>query len=334
MPDSIDAVKKDLSKWFHGMTSTSLDDWNGGIEDSPFFEDYARIGSYLSDPNQYRHALEQLHAEMEARLNRNLDEMFAAPLYPHWRNGFIQLLKSVYQKLDTRTRRMVDRGKVSMAQIAIAAFRNILTGPLEENERKNGFQVGTYGKKIDILIGSPTGLEFNTFLRKKQVFKDLSAGKEHGENSHRIQWYLISKLGTLANPVADIYASLPDWKTAKIGSRPFFLWEFLVDRDGVPSNAESIPFKTLHQSDFRAPSNVNRWLTDGRVPDLDLLTLVLSNRWERRTGEAADVYLARKMKLNWNDLLPEEQEEFSKAVVLKGQVPTATEHGKHRIFRR
>lgn len=70
----------------------------------------------------------------------------------------------------------------------------------------------------------------------------------------------------------------PPWKTAKIGPRPFFLWEFLVDRDGVPSNAAIIPFKTLEQSDFRAPSNLNRWLKDGNEPHLDLLTAVLSER--------------------------------------------------------
>jgi len=46
----------------------------------------------------------------------------------------------------------------------------------------------------------------------------------------------------------------------------------------VPSNAAIIPFKTLEQSDFRAPSNLNRWLKDGNEPHLDLLTAVLSER--------------------------------------------------------
>ena len=106
----------------------------------------------------------------------------------------------------------------------------------------------------------------------------MDGSKRVADDSERVQWYLITKLGTLNHAVADIYASLPPWKTAKIGPRPFFLWEFLVDRDGVPSNAAIIPFKTLEQSDFRAPSNLNRWLKDGNEPHLDLLTAVLSER--------------------------------------------------------
>lgn len=334
MPDSIETVKQDLVKWFHGIESSPfLEDWSHGIESSPFFEDYAKIGSYLSDPNQYRHGLEQLHADMQVRYDRQLNDLLDTNgLYPNWRRGFGQYLVGVYRDLNRGTRASVDRGKVSVEQVAILAFRKILTDSLKANELNNGFRVGSYDNRVDILIGSPTGIEFNKFLRDKKAFKDLSAGKEHGENSHRIQWYLISKLGTLSHSAGDIYASLPDWKTPKIGSRPFFLWEFLVDRDGVPTNAAIIPFKTEEQSDFRAPSNLNRWLKEGRVPNLDLLTAVLSERWERRFAYAADEYLAKKLKLDWKQLSFEEKEQLTKAVLLKSQFPNLPGHGKLRVL--
>jgi hypothetical protein len=342
LPYSIDTVKEDLIKWFHGILSSPFgEDWsNSGIENSPFFEDYARIGSYLSDPNQYRYGLQQLHADMQKRFDTQLDNLLAQPvlrdLYPTWRRGFGQYLTGVYRNLDRAAKKRVDRNKISVEAIAIHAFRKILTDSLTANELNNGFHAGQIDNKVDILIGSPTGNEFNSFLRGKQLFKDLNAGKEHGENSHRIQWYLISKLGTLANPVTDIYASLPTWKTAKIGPRPFFLWEYLVDADGVPSNAAIVPFKTEEQSDFRAPSNLNRWLKDGKEPHLDLLTAVLSERWERRQAFTADVYLAKKMRLNWDELPTEMQEELNKSVLLKSELPpgTLTAHGPHRILRR
>lgn len=335
MPDSIETVKVDLVKWFHGMVSPFLEDWGGGIEASPFFEDYARIGSYLSDPNQYRYGLEQLHADMQLRFDQQLNDLLdSTGLYPTWRRGFGQYLTTVYKNLGRDRRKQVDRDKISVEAIAISAFRKILTDSLKANEIQNGFRVGSIDNKVDILIGSPTGIEFNRFLRDKQLFKDLSAGKEHGENSHRIQWYLISKLGTLDHPVADVYASLPAWKTAKIGTRPFFLWEFLVDRDGVPSNAEIIPFKTEAQSDFRAPSNVNRWLKDGHVRGLDLLTAVLSERWERRQAYAADEYLAKKVKLDWKKLSQEEKEDLTRMVMLTSQYPNLPKHGSLRILRR
>ena len=315
MPDSIDAVKLDLVNWFAGIDACGL------------FDDYARIGSYLSDPSQYRHALEQLNTDMGVFFDQNLDAPVLRDLYPDWRRGLRQYLCQVYKGL-AKTRSTVDREKYSMETIAILAFRKILSNALMVHERKNGFQVGSIGEKADALVGFPTGNEFNTFIRKKLVFKDLSAGKEHGENTHRIQWYLISKLGTLAHQVSDVYASLPDWKTPKIGPRSYYLWEFLVDRDGVPSNANDIPFKTAHQNDFRAPSNVNRWLRDGREPHLDLLTAVLTERWDRREGYSSHLYIAKKLKLDWSTLPGELQDMLFASVYLKPKP------GANRILRR
>ena len=104
------------------------------------------------------------------------------------------------------------------------------------------------------------------------------------------------------------------------------MWEFLVDRDGVPSNADIIPFKTAHQSDFRAPSNLNRWLSDGRLPQYPLLAAVLADRWRRREHYMMDEYLAKKVDpRKWKDLSFEIQDIFRQQV-LPG--------GKLRIFTR
>jgi len=296
LPDSIDDVQLHLAETFPD------------IANSPYFEDYARIGSYLSDPNQYRRALEQLHSDMEQRFNANLERIGLKDVYPKWKRGFRQYLTTTYMTLSksrpslSPRRETAKRDTYDGYSIAIAAFRKILTDSLKANELQNGFHVGSNDDKIDILIGFPEVIdgksEFNNFLRQKKLFKDLSAGKEHGENSHRIQWYLISKMGTLSHAVANIYASLPPFRTIKRPTDPrsFYLWEFLVDRDGVPSNAAVIPFKTKVQTDFRAPSNVNRCLYDGvAFPHLDLLIAVVNERWDRRDGFLAGNYLGKKV---------------------------------------
>jgi hypothetical protein len=55
-----------------------------------------------------------------------------------------------------------------------------------------------------------------------------------------------------------------------------------------PSNADIIPFKTAHQSDFRAPSNLNRWLSEGRLPQYPLLTAVLA--WNELSFEIQEIF--------------------------------------------
>ena len=298
MPDSIEEVKQQLIEAFTEK-----------IASSAYFEDFAKIGSYLSDPNQYRHGLGQLHADMEQRFNTRLDDLLnndpvLKKLYPEWRAGFRQYLRgalpSLYKSLG-HERATIDRSKFSLDLIAIQVFRKILTDSLKTNELKNNFRLGESDGKTDILIGFPDEVvegrsEFNNFLRERKVFKDLSAGRQHGENSHRIQWYLITKLGTLAHPAAEIYTKLPGWRTPTGKPRSFFLWEFLVDRDGVPTNADTIPFKTKDQTDFRAPSNVNRCLKEAKVfPQFDLLSTVLAERWARRKQYQPGDYLAKKL---------------------------------------
>jgi hypothetical protein len=306
MPETITQVKQDLVKWFGEK-----------ITGSKFFDDYARIGSYLSDPSQYRNGLDQLEATLEQKVDQRVPPL----LYPNWRRGFMHLLAQTYRKLGSQ-RETVNRTGYTLEALALGAFHKVLTDALKENEIQNGFQVGAHDNKIDILIGFPEGSEFNDFLRARQLFKDLSAGKEHGENSHRIQWYLVTKMGTLTNPVTEIYSKLPGWRTPEpIGPRRFYIWEFLVDRDGVPSNAVSIPFKTTDQSDFRAPSNLNRWLSDGRLPQYRLLWSILAERWQRRDGYMMDQYLAKKMDpRKWSDLSLEAQNIFRDEVLPGGSL--------------
>lgn len=289
MPASVGEVKHELREHFGDR-----------ITGSRFYEDYAAIGSYLSDPGQYMPALRQLHTEMEGKLQHNMSQGVLGQLYPNWRRGFQQYLTGVYRDMGGG-RPALDGPQAQIEAMAYEAFHKVLTDALKDNEIVNGFKVGNSNERPAIIVGN-AGASFNTLLRAKQPFKDIGAGREHGENSHRIQWYLISKLGGLDNSITDIYSKLPGWKTTYQAPRYFYMWEFLVDRDGVPTNAAIIPFKTADQADFRAPSNVNRWLMTGRTSGLELLEACLTNRFNRRHGLMMDEYLAKKLLLDFSTL--------------------------------
>jgi hypothetical protein len=283
---TIEEVKTDMVKYFGER-----------VRASKYFEDYARIGSYLSDRKQYKPALGTLDCAMAWKFMRRLQ--MACPGIDLRKTGN---LEREYLQVSHVIGRPLRPPKALNADIkdagakALALFKKLLTECLAENERTHDFDVAE-DNVVDLVVGLP--LKFNELLKARKPFKDVGAGKEHGEYSHRIQWYLISKMTTLQHPVAEIYEKLPGWfaKDPKnASSRNFYMWEFLVDRDGVPSNASSIIYKTEEQRDFRAPSNLNRWLTSNEAAvRFSWLHTWLKRRWDKREGQDLIQYIATKI---------------------------------------
>lgn len=312
---TLEEVKLDLIKYFGNK-----------ISDSIFYDDYAAIASYLSDPKQYGDALRKLNDKMEKLYVSRIDKE-----YPSYRisqlhknkeltNDFSYLQKAHLSSQLSKDRKTWDSDLVE-AEKAVKQFSKLLTEVLAKNEHKHGFGIAENNPAIDIIVGLPA--KFNDLLRNKKPFKDIGAGHEHGEYSHRIQWYLITQMKGLKNAPAYIYEKLPGWSTRHtqyINPRPFYMWEFLVDRDGVPTNAAVIPFKTAEQQDFRAPSNVNRWLCDmAQSQTYSWLHACLKKRWDKRSAQNLVLYVAKKMLkktvLNMNDLSNEEFEKIQKFIL-------------------
>ncbi len=299
MPKRVEEIQEELIKWFGER-----------ITDSMYYADYGKIGSFLSDPAQYKPALRQLHDEME-RLFDSRGPGFS---------GGEQMRRPLYRALAELYENTEPGGTKGMLQYR---FSKLLTTVLWENEIKNGFNAGARSSEVDILIGL-SGKKFNWLLRNYRPFKDIGASKEHGENSHRIQWYLISKISGLENPVTVIYRGLTGWGTQEVyepEKRKIYMWEFLVDRDGVPSNV-SLPIKTESAEDFRAPSNVNRHLISGALDEFYLLKACLVRRWRKRSVPGgAWAYYLRKRGLDEKKLPIERMAE-----VLMGELAVVERH--------
>lgn len=287
---SIEECKVDLLEYF-----------GESIKNSKFYNDYATIASYLSDPLNYVNALRKLDKELESLYLDRLEKAYPSYDLSKMNENDYKYLHKTYMANELSKK---PKGEWSLdlneAEQAIIQFKKILTDTLATNERKHGFSIPETNK-VDIIVGLPAS--FNDLLRNKKPFKDLGAGPEHGEFSHRIQWYLITQIGHMENPVTTIYEKLPGWSTKNVAKytkparqRSFYMWEFLVDRDGVPTNAAVIPFKTKEQTDFRAPSNVNLWLRDETQSlTYPWLHSCLKRRWDKRNADNIVLYLARKM---------------------------------------
>lgn len=306
---NVEEVKIDLIEYFSEKISSSK-----------FFDDYAAIGSYLSNPNKYGDALRKLDSDMEQLYVNRISKEYPSYDIPNaykekeLTQDFKYLQKSYLSNQLIKERETWNTDLVK-AEKAIKQFSKLLTATLANNEQKHGFSIEEENPATDIIVGLPS--RFNELLRQKKPFKDVGAGHAHGEYSHRIQWYLITQMEGLQFTPAEIYKKLPGWSTRHTEyttPRNFYMWEFLVDRDGVPTNAAVIPFKTTEQQDFRAPSNVNRWLCDmAQSQTYSWLHACLKKRWDKRSAENLTLYVAKKLlKKSVNNMRDLNDDEFNK----------------------
>ena len=112
-------------------------------------------------------------------------------------------------------------------------------------------------------------------------FKDYGAEPSHGEFTHRIQWYILSKnvFGS-AGQAVEVYRSIAKW------SRPIptladkhameSLWNLLLDR--APNTTGDAG--TIY--DFRYPINLNTYLRKTALAKFPALGTFLQSRFVKR----------------------------------------------------
>ena len=131
--------------------------------------------------------------------------------------------------------------------------------------------------------------QFRQQLQEKRPFKDPTIGPDHGEFTHRIQWYLIGVAGIVRNP-AEVYKhiGLVAWQGSvfvKDGANNFGLWDALCDRQppGAPGLPTPFPFYKMNATDFRCPEALLTWLIQpSQLRDYPLLSSFLKARKEKR----------------------------------------------------
>jgi hypothetical protein len=116
----------------------------------------------------------------------------------------------------------------------VSINKGLLTTVLERVEQAHGFAPVSYA-------WGTSGEAFLTNLKARRPFKDYGAAPNHGDNTHRVQWFIICKL--LCVGIADaakFYAETAYWTTTvrfsknsggffQDGNHTIYLWDFLCD---------------------------------------------------------------------------------------------------------
>ncbi|WP_260961037.1 LirA/MavJ family T4SS effector [Pseudomonas citri] len=313
MGQSVEEVKTELEQLFSDKFAAS-----------PYFDMYCQIGAYLSSADNCQRELQRLNDEMQVILEHRLADIRVRIVKEVGGTIAQEALADLFGTLaGVRTNRFgtsLDAPQVSsLSKLAKELFSKLLSDVLGRWEHDNGFDVDHSwmlgGRRpADILIGNPKSL-FNLQLESGRPFKDLGAGAQHGEFTHRIQWYLVGN-ALEGFKAGDLYKDIKRWISrgkllshqASLSSPTLFsteeghkryLWEYLFDRDGEPSNAISVAF-LARQGDFRGPSNLAAYLREPpHEAAFPLLTWCMRDRYTKRLHQAFDAaYMLKKAPKN------------------------------------
>lgn len=296
MPVDYKAVEKELREFvtlFYGknknnegllkeIEATSQSCWEG----DPIPE-LAKIGTYLGNGEDLILDLKTLEIAMEQKMVQAIGQEAMQDLSA--------------QKALARTYFNAYPERAEVPAQPKGPYSKLLTSVLKENEQACGFT-----PTIAVYLGRLTEAAFLQEASQARHFKDLIS-PQHGEYTHRIQWYLVSQKNFVEkSKVATVYRL--------INMIPL-LWDYLFDRNPAepPIHAGKL--------DFRRPENLNGYLTqdDSIVDALPLLTSFLRARRAKRTGEIgkgfSQVYAARKMfKKKYENLTQQEKEKVDACV--------------------
>lgn len=195
------------------------------------------IGEYLSSEPMYAKGL----SAFEKRLADTLGEKY-------------QPATEYYRKMRKYWKKLSSRGGAQHARRPekVDAVSHVVTNELRRVEKHAGFtsasMVGSESVSVvdritprdaaPILLGFAHYDLFRAQVSAGQVWKDPSVSNGHGENTHRIQWYLICadgvvKSGAMAGKPCDVYKAVGGIILPQ--NRKFGLWDALVDRGDVTS---------------------------------------------------------------------------------------------------
>src|SRR5262245_48330325 len=142
------------------------------ITKDPFLEDYVTIAEFLKGGSKTATAgLKALNDAMVKVVGDDLTKV-------------ADELKAYYDKR---------AGGFASAKVPAreSAYRGVLSRVLAKAEKDNSFNVKATERPVPTLARFHTAAEFGQLFKDRTPFKDPGAKPDHGEFTHRIQWYLL-----------------------------------------------------------------------------------------------------------------------------------------------
>jgi len=296
---------------------------------APYFDNYARIGAFLTDLGEVKEQLAVLEQRVENRLLTRLG--YDSGIWSQFRTrGLSRNIPKAQAQFGGFEKRLEQANKGNKVK-KNPAFSKLLTDELSQIEQDAGFTMAEdedgHPKAAMIL---PLGaVPFRTLLENKRTFKDPTIGPDHGEYTHRLQWALIILGKIIPNPAAtyEMIGKVP-WPV----SANFGLWDALVDRQppGAPNLPQPFPFYKRDALDFRTPEALLTWLC--LPPQQEAYPLVagfLKGRKEKRAYVTANDsirnplllnYISRKIHGKPYDLLDKSDQQDAETFLQQGQL--------------
>jgi hypothetical protein len=258
-----------------------IENFEEELQSNAYLEDFGRIGEFLSQQHLVDVRARELEANLVARLQGRLSAATAPP------DGYVKAAQLYFKTYNFR-------GPGQQNTDEMKNYSHLLSDELASVENASGFttvaagMLGS-GKKVDVMVSN---LDSATFLKEvgmKRHWKDPGAPPDHGDFTHRIQWYLITKAGFLTHPVGDVFAETSKYTKTIRGGVVISVWFCLVDRSETNTD-----YGTKDSTDFRCPEHLNKWLI-AQINNFPLLSSFLDNRRKKRMDYNVQDYLAAKL---------------------------------------
>jgi hypothetical protein len=249
------------------------------------FDDWCKVGSFLSDSSKVFPQMQAIASAMYDRLSKKrlatkVDSVADKAMVTSAYHDFYKSYKPGTPKPKIATDKF---------ELDKAAMTHLLSEVLSKFEKTKGFdfQQGDFqtvepdilkdrttpaktGKHVATYHGFVKPENFNKQLVKRSHWKDPGALLIHGEFTHRIQWYAIAgALFTGVGEAAAVFESIGKYAGSyerKLAADSYlYLWDALCDRTNVddvsfddePFRSEGAPGRS---KDFRSPENLNAFL--------------------------------------------------------------------------
>jgi len=160
-------------------------------------------------------------------------------------------------------------------------------------------------------------------------WKDVGASAQHGEFTHRLQWYVVAASGVIPkNKVGEVYRKVGAFRDQAKDADGFDqrdLWARLCDRPN-PLKSKGMKGGTDKLTDFRSPENFNDYLRGPEGAKLcPLLNAFLSARFAKRAGggegenfpsepQMKAYYARKKFKRSYAELEAMQRQDVDEAV--------------------
>ena len=296
---------------------------------------YIALGVYLAEEDYWREGLYLLEHALQFELERRImmdgqppQGGVPAAVTPQelWKTGIWHPGTSIPVGQDPHSTRdgmhddryaeavghAVDSWRKRAALGQVDAFKaydikhthHLLAAVLSEMERRRGFTVvnvdsAEHGPlaRVPLYTGFVQPPQFLEMVRLGSHWKDPTVPGDHGEFTHRIQWYMLLTINsnesreTGGQDIVNIYKSIGKWFIPPSEHTPdndgkgryLSVWDCLFDRSRAGTGKLASYYETKSELDFRSPENLHLFLMkDETAESYPLLCALVTGRHAKR----------------------------------------------------